>query len=84
VTKVKTEFNDLIKSLNPEYAKANAQFADAERIKNAFKMGEDYQKLDPKEAASKITLDSSFAPDHVQYDEFKDMSLYDMQRNAAA
>lgn len=54
VTKVKTEFNDLIKSLNPEYAKANAQFADAERIKNAFKMGEDYQKLDPKEAASKI------------------------------
>jgi hypothetical protein len=54
VTKVKTEFNNLIKSLNPEYAKANAQFADAERIKNAFKMGEDYQKLDPKEAASKI------------------------------
>jgi hypothetical protein len=54
VTKVKTEFNDLIKSLNPEYAKANAQFADAERIKNAFKMGEDYQRLDPKEAASKI------------------------------
>lgn len=54
VTKVKTEFNNLIKSLNPEYAKANAQFADEERIKNAFKMGEDYQKLDPKEAASKI------------------------------
>jgi hypothetical protein len=54
VTKVKTEFNDLIKSLNPEYAKANAEFADAERIKNAFKMGEDYQRLDPKEAASKI------------------------------
>lgn len=54
VTKVKTEFNDLIKSLNPEYAKANAQFADAERIKNAFKMGEDYQRLDPREAASKI------------------------------
>jgi hypothetical protein len=54
VVKVKNEFNDLIKSLNPEYAKANAEFADAERIKNAFKMGEDYQKLDPKEAASKI------------------------------
>ena len=54
VVKVKNEFNDLIKSLNPEYAKANAEFADAERIKNAFKMGEGYQKLDPKEAASKI------------------------------
>jgi hypothetical protein len=54
VVKVKNEFNDLIKSLNPEYKKANAEFADAERIKNAFKMGEDYQKLDPAEAASKI------------------------------
>jgi len=54
VVKVKNEFNDLIKSLNPEYAKANAQFADAERIKNAFKMGEDYQKLNPAEAASNI------------------------------
>jgi hypothetical protein len=54
VAKVKNEFNDLIKSFNPEYKKANAEFADAERIKNAFKMGEDYQKLDPAEAASKI------------------------------
>jgi len=54
VVKVKNEFNDLIKSLNPEYKKANAEFADAERIKNAFKLGEDYQKLNPAEAASKI------------------------------
>jgi len=54
VAKVKTEFNDLIKSLNPEYKKANAEFADAERIKNAFKLGEDYQKLNPAEAASNI------------------------------
>jgi hypothetical protein len=54
VVKVKNEFNDLIKSLNPEYKKANAEFADAERISKAFKMGEDYQKLDPAEAASKI------------------------------
>jgi len=54
VVKVKNEFNDLIKSLNPDYKKANAEFADAERIKNAFKMGEDYQKLNPAEAASKI------------------------------
>jgi hypothetical protein len=54
VIKVKNEFNDLIKSLNPEYKKANAEFADAERIKNAFKLGEDYQKLNPAEAASNI------------------------------
>lgn len=54
VIKVKNEFNDLIKSLNPQYAKANAEFADAEQIKNAFKMGEGYQKLDPAVAASKI------------------------------
>jgi len=64
VAKVKTEFNDLIKSLNPEYKKANAEFADAERIKNAFKLGEDYQKLNPAEAASnikKMTLDEKEA-----------------------
>jgi len=54
VVKVKNEFNDLIKSLNPEYKKANAEFADAERIKNAFKLGEDYQKLNPAEASSNI------------------------------
>lgn len=54
VTKVKTEFNDLIKSMNPEYAKANAQFADSARIKEAFEMGQGYQKLDPKEAAAEI------------------------------
>jgi hypothetical protein len=54
VSKIKTEFNNLIKSLNPDYKKANAEFADAEGIKNAFKMGEGYQKLDPAEAASKI------------------------------
>jgi hypothetical protein len=64
VVKVKNEFNDLIKSLNPEYKKANAEFADAERIKNAFKLGEDYQKLNPAEAASnikKLTLDEKEA-----------------------
>ena len=54
VSKIKTEFNNIIKSLNPDYKKANAEFADAEGIKNAFKMGEGYQKLDPAEAASKI------------------------------
>lgn len=54
VVKVKNEFNDLIKSLNDDYAKANAEFADSERIDKSFKLGKDYQKLDPKEAESKI------------------------------
>jgi hypothetical protein len=54
VVSVKDEFNDLIKSLNPEYKKANAEFADEERIRKAFKMGQDYQKLDVAEAAAKI------------------------------
>jgi hypothetical protein len=54
VIKVKNEFNDKIKSLNPDYAKANAEFADASRIKNSFEMGQKYQRLDPKEAAANI------------------------------
>jgi hypothetical protein len=54
VVRVKDEFNDLIKSLNPEYKKANAEFADEERIRKSFQMGQGYQKLDPAEAASKI------------------------------
>jgi len=54
VTNVKNEFNDLIKLLNPEYKKANAEFADSERIRKAFNMGEEYQTLNPAEAASKI------------------------------
>jgi hypothetical protein len=54
VIKVKNEFNDKIKSLNDDYRLANEQFADAARIKNSFEMGQKYQRLDPKEAASKI------------------------------
>lgn len=54
VINVKNEFNDKIKSLNKDYAKANAEFADSVRIQNSFEMGQNYQKLDPKEAASKI------------------------------
>ena len=54
VIKVKNEFNDKMKSLNPDYAKANAEFADASRIRNSFEMGQKYQALDPKEAASNI------------------------------
>lgn len=54
VIKVKNEFNDIIKNLNKDYAKANEEFADSARIEKAFKMGEKYQKLDPKEAAFEI------------------------------
>lgn len=54
VLTVKNEFNDLIRSLNPQYAKANAEFSDSSAIAKAFKMGQDYQKLDPAKAASEI------------------------------
>ena len=54
VSRVKKEFNDLIKSNNPAYKQANAEFADAERIKSSFQMGQDYQRLDVKEAAAKL------------------------------
>jgi hypothetical protein len=54
VINVKNEFNDKIKSLNTDYAKANAEFADASRIKSSFEMGQKYQQIDPKEAAANI------------------------------
>lgn len=54
VINVKNEFNDKIKALNNDYKLANAEFADASRIKEVFEMGQKYQALDPKEAASKI------------------------------
>jgi len=54
VINVKNEFNDKIKALNDDYRLANAEFADASRIKNSFEMGQKYQQLDPKEAAAKI------------------------------
>jgi hypothetical protein len=54
VVNVKNEFNDKIKALNNDYKLANAEFADASRIRNSFEMGQKYQTLDPKDAASKI------------------------------
>ena len=54
VVRVKDEFNGLIKALNSDYRKANEEFADEEKIRKAFQMGQAYQKLDPAEAASKI------------------------------
>lgn len=54
VANVRKEFNDLIKVKNPIYAKANAEFADNERIKSAFEIGQKYQKLDYKEALDNL------------------------------
>ncbi len=54
VSNVRKEFNNLIKVKNPIYAKANAEFADNERIKSAFEIGQKYQKLDYKEALDNL------------------------------
>lgn len=54
VSIVKRQFNDEIKSLNPQYAKANQEFADFEGINKAFQTGQKYQKLTPAEALDKL------------------------------
>lgn len=54
VASVRKEFNDLIKEKNPDYAKANKEFADNERIKSSFETGQKYQSLDYKEALDKL------------------------------
>lgn len=51
---VKNEFNDKIKALNNDYKLANSEFADAERIRKSFEMGQKYQQLDTKEAVANI------------------------------
>jgi hypothetical protein len=51
---VKNEFNDKIKALNNDYKLANAEFADASRIRSSFEMGQKYQSLDTKEAIANI------------------------------
>jgi hypothetical protein len=51
---VKNEFNDKIKTLNNDYKLANAEFADDERIRKSFQMGQKYQQLDTKEAVDNI------------------------------
>ena len=51
---VKNEFNDKIKALNNDYKLANAEFADDERIRKSFQMGQKYQQLDTKEAVANI------------------------------
>lgn len=52
VVKVKNEFNNLIKYYNPEYRLANANFADSEGLKTAYKKGLDYLKMDDKQLVS--------------------------------
>lgn len=54
VTNVRKEFNDLIKSKNEDYRKANAEFADNMKIKSAFETGEKYQKLEYKQALDNL------------------------------
>lgn len=54
VIQVKNEFNDLLKQKNKAYEKANAEFADSQKVQNAFQMGQSYQKLNVSEAASKL------------------------------
>ncbi len=54
VSNVRREFNNLIKEKNPDYAKANKEFADNERIRSSFEAGQDYQKLEYKEALDKL------------------------------
>ena len=54
VSKVRKEFNDLIKEKNKIYAKANKEFADNEKLRNSFETGQGYQKLDYKEALDKL------------------------------
>jgi hypothetical protein len=54
VIAVKNEFNDLLKNKNKLYGKANEEFADSARIQKALEMGQDYQKLDVKQAAAEL------------------------------
>lgn len=54
VTNVRKEFNDLIKTKNKDYRKANAEFADNMKIKSAFETGEKYQKLEYKQALDNL------------------------------
>jgi RNAse (barnase) inhibitor barstar len=54
VIQVKNEFNDLLKEKNKLYGKANEEFADSARIQRALELGQDYQKLNVKQAAAEL------------------------------
>lgn len=55
LSQVKREFNDKIKQYNPEYAAANAKFADEAKIQSAFDLGSTYQSFDADQLMAKIT-----------------------------
>ncbi len=55
LAKIKRTFNDKIKELNPEYAKANKQFADFETLKRANKLGADLDKTRSNVLAKKVS-----------------------------
>jgi hypothetical protein len=54
VSKIKREFNDLIKYYNKDYAQANAKFADMAKLKESYSNGLDYMKMETAELASKL------------------------------
>lgn len=54
VSKVKKEFNDLIKQYNPEYAKAQKEFKDDIDLRNAYDFGSKYLNKDFREIRNKF------------------------------
>jgi hypothetical protein len=54
VTKLSQEINDTLKALNPQYAKANAEFADFSRLKRAYDDGNSYLKLTEGDMVKKL------------------------------
>lgn len=54
VSKVKREFNDLIKKYNPEYAKAQKEFKDDIDLRNAYDFGSKYLNKDFREIRNRF------------------------------
>lgn len=54
IAKIKTEFNDLIKYYNKDYANANAKFSDLAKLKSSYSDGLDYMKMETSELAAKL------------------------------
>lgn len=54
VMTVRNEFKAAIGDLNPEYKKADAQFADYSDLNRAFKVGDDFEQLSSQEFARKV------------------------------
>ena len=54
IAKVRKEFNDKIKQLNPDYAAANKQFADNVKLKEAYDFGSKYLNKDFREIRNRF------------------------------